>query len=117
EALKLGLVDEAASRDQLLQAARKKLRDGKRTAHSVPKIEKEIPTPRETGNPAPVLSLEVIKRGLTSSIDQSLALELDAIVDLGKSESTQNLIRNFFLNDKYRKGTSKVSAQKVVHAA
>src|SRR5207248_1040489 len=32
-------------------------------------------------------------------------------------ESTQNLIRNFFLNDKYRKGTSKVSAQKGVHAA
>ncbi|PYJ50086.1 MAG: hypothetical protein DME83_10290, partial [Verrucomicrobia bacterium] len=80
-------------------------------------MEKEIPTPRETGNPAPVRALEVIKRGLTSSIDQALALELDAIVDLGKSESTQNLIRNFFLNDKYRKGTAKVSAQKVVHAA
>jgi len=117
EALKLGLVDEVASRDQLLQAARKKLRDGKRAARSVPKIEKEIPMPRETGNPAPVRALEVIKRGLASSIEQALALELDAIVDLGKSESTQNLIRNFFLNDKYRKGTSKVSAQKVVHAA
>jgi len=117
EALKLGLVDEVASRDQLLQAARKKLRDGKRAARSVPRIEREIPTPRETGNPAPVRALEVIKRGLAGSIDQALALELDAIVDLGKSESTQNLIRNFFLNDKYRKGTSKVSAQKVVHAA
>ena len=117
EALKLGLVDEVASRDQFLQAARKTLRDGKRAARSVPKIEKEIPMPRETGNPAPVRALEVIKRGLASSIDQALALELDAIVDLGKSESTQNLIRNFFLNDKYRKGTSKVSAQKVVHAA
>src|SRR6058998_2737336 len=117
EALKLGLVDEAASRDQLLQAARKKLRGGKRAARSVPRIEREIPTPRETGNPAPVRALEVIKRGLAGSIDQALALELDAIVDLGKSESTQNLIRNFFLNDKYRKGTSKVSAQKVVHAA
>src|SRR5213592_5055887 len=117
EALKLGLVDEAASRDQLLQAARKKLRDGKRAARSVPRIEREIPTPRETGNPAPVRALEVIKRGLAGSIDQALALELDAIVDLGKSESTQNLIRNFFLNDKYRKGTAKVSAQKVVHAA
>src|SRR5207249_4634310 len=117
EALKLGLVDEVASRDQLLQAARKKLRDGKRAARSIPRIEKEIPTPRETGNPAPVRALEVIKRGLAGSIDQALALELDAIVDLGKSESAQNLIRNFFLNDKYRKGTSKVSAQKVVHAA
>src|SRR5437667_6663152 len=117
EALKLGSVDEVSSRDQLLQAARKKLRDGKRAARSVPRIEREIPTPRETGNPAPVRALEVIKRGLAGSIDQALALELDAIVDLGKSESTQNLIRNFFLNDKYRKGTSKVSAQKVVHAA
>src|SRR5438874_1385144 len=117
EALKLGLVDEVASRDQLLQAARKKLRDGKRAARSVPRIEKEIPIPRETENPAPGRALEVIKRGLTNSIEQALALELDAIVDLGKSESTQNLIRNFFLNDKYRTGTSKVSAQKVVHAA
>src|SRR5207248_4932916 len=117
EALKLGLVAEVASRDHLLQAARKKLRDGKRAARSVPRIEREIPTLRETGNPAPVRALEVIKRGLAGSIDQALALELDAIVDLGKSESTQNLIRNFFLNDKYRKGTSKVSAQKVVHAA
>src|SRR5437763_2852767 len=117
EALKLGLVDEVASRDQLLQAARKKLRDGKRAARSIPRIEKEIPTPRETGNPAPVRALEVIKRSLAGSIDQALALELDAILDLGKSESAQNLIRNFFLNDKYRKGTSKVSAQKVVHAA
>src|SRR5881392_3006724 len=111
EALKLGLVDEVASRDQLLQAARKKLRDGKRAARSVPRIEREIPTPRETGNPAPVRALEVIKRGLAGSIDQALALELDAIVDLGKSESTQNLIRNFFLNDKYRKGTSKGCAR------
>src|SRR5947207_1037509 len=68
-------------------------------------------------DPAPRVGVPDTKRGLTSSIDQALALELDAIVDLGKSESTQNLIRNFFLNDKYRKGTAKVSAQKVVHAA
>ena len=37
-------------------------------------------------------------------------MELDAIVDLGKSESTQNLIRNFFLAEKYKKGTSKVAS-------
>ena len=34
-------------------------------------------------------------------------MELDAIVELGETESTRNLIRNFFLADKYRKGTSK----------
>src|SRR5262249_58192029 len=44
-------------------------------------------------------------------------MELDAIVDLGRSESTQNLIRNFFLAEKYKKGTSKASHEKVVHAA
>ena len=116
DALKLGLVDEIASPDQLQQAARKKLRHGKRAAGSVPKIDKEIPAPGNH-NPAPARALKVIKRGLATSVDQALALELDAITDLGKSESTQNLIRNFFLAEKYKKGTSKVSAQKVVHAA
>ena len=31
---------------------------------------------------------------------KSLEMELDAIVELGKSESTRNLIRNFFLAEK-----------------
>src|SRR5262249_44150759 len=44
-------------------------------------------------------------------------MELDAIVDLGRSESTQNLIRNFFLAEKYKKGTSRAAPEKVVHAA
>ena len=117
EALRLGLIDEIVPREQLLQAARKKLRAGKRAASSVLKIEKDIPAPREAGNPAPARTLDVIKKGLASSIDQALALELDAIVDLGKTESTQNLIRNFFLAEKYKKGTSKTPAEKVVHAA
>ncbi len=117
EALKLGLIDEITSPDRPLAAARKKLRAGKRAASSVLKIEKDIPAPREAGNPAPARALDVIKKGLASSIDQALALELDAIVDLGKTESTQNLIRNFFLAEKYKKGTSKTPAEKVVHAA
>jgi 3-hydroxyacyl-CoA dehydrogenase/enoyl-CoA hydratase/3-hydroxybutyryl-CoA epimerase len=44
-------------------------------------------------------------------------LELDGIVELGKTESTQNLIRNFFLAEKYKKGTSRTSPEKIVHAA
>src|SRR4029434_5820150 len=48
---------------------------------------------------------------------ESLAFELDAIVDLGKTESTQNLIRNFFLAEKYKKGSSKAAVPKVVHTA
>src|SRR5882724_3905053 len=116
EALKLGLVDEVAPRDQLVDLARKKLRDGKRKSSPAPKIDQEIPVPRNH-NPAPARALEVIKNGLFASTQQSLAFELDAIVDLGKTESTQNLIRNFFLAEKYKKGSAKISAQKVVHAA
>src|ERR1700687_1384470 len=96
EALKLGLIDEVAPRDKLFEVARKKLLEGKRRILPPPKIDKEIPVPRNH-NPAPARALEVIKKGLASSVDQSLALELDAIVDLGGTESTQNLIRNFFL--------------------
>jgi 3-hydroxyacyl-CoA dehydrogenase/enoyl-CoA hydratase/3-hydroxybutyryl-CoA epimerase len=122
EALKLGLVDEIASADQLVDLARKKLRSGKRKmeggAPATPSADsRELAPPVETGNPAPTRALDVIKKGLASSTDQSLALELDAIVDLGKTESTQNLIRNFFLAEKYKKGASKTPTEKVVHAA
>ena len=116
EASKLGLVDEIAPRDQLLDLARKKLRDGKSKLSTTPKIDQEIPAPRDH-NPAPARALEVIKKGLSASTQQSLAFELDAIVDLGKTESTQNLIRNFFLAEKYKKGSSKAAVPKVVHAA
>ena len=116
EALKLGLVDEVAPRNQLVDLARKKLRDGKRKPSPAPKIDQEIPAPRNH-NPAPARALEVIRKGLLASTQQSLAFELDAIVDLGKTESSQNLIRNFFLAEKYKKGSSKIPAQKVVHAA
>jgi len=118
EALRLGLVDEVAPRNQLVDLARKKLRDGKRkpSPSPAPKIDQEIPAPRNH-NPAPARALEVIRKGLLASTQQSLAFELDAIVDLGKTESSQNLIRNFFLAEKYKKGSSKIPAQKVVHAA
>jgi len=116
EALKLGLIDEIAPRDQLVDLAKKKLRDGKRRALAAPKLDRKIPPPRNH-NPAPARALEVIKKGLFASTQQSLAFELDAIVDLGKIESTQNLIRSFFLAEKYKKGTSKTPRERVVHAA
>jgi 3-hydroxyacyl-CoA dehydrogenase/enoyl-CoA hydratase/3-hydroxybutyryl-CoA epimerase len=114
------LVDEVAPRDKLLELARKKLRDGKRKleggAPAAPGSQ-ELAAPVIAGNPARARALEVINKGLSASTQQSLAYELDAIVELGKSESTQNLIRNFFLAEKYKKGTSKAAPEKVVHAA
>src|SRR6184192_3549883 len=117
EALKLGLVDEVARRDQLLDVARKKLAEGKRKPSAAPEPTKEISVRRASGNPAPARALEIINQTLRVSLDQSLRMELDAIVDLGKTESSQNLIRNFFLAEKYKKGPSKAPLEKVVHAA
>jgi 3-hydroxyacyl-CoA dehydrogenase/enoyl-CoA hydratase/3-hydroxybutyryl-CoA epimerase len=116
EALKLGLVDEIAPRDQLINRAREKLRAGKLKPSVPAKVEPEIPAPRDH-NPAPAAALEVIKKSLSTSAEQSLAFELDTIVDLGKTESTQNLIRNFFLAEKYKKGSSRTPTERVVHAA
>jgi len=117
EALKLGLVDEIVPRDQLVNLARKKLREGKRKPSSTARIDKELLVPQESGNAAPARALEVVKKGLATSVDESLVLELNAIVGLGETESTRNLIRNFFLAEKYKKGTAKAPVEKVVHAA
>jgi 3-hydroxyacyl-CoA dehydrogenase/enoyl-CoA hydratase/3-hydroxybutyryl-CoA epimerase len=116
EALKLGLVDEVVPREQLLVAARRKLGDGKRTPVKLPASTSKTPA---AGDPKSARSraLGVITSGSTNPIDESLHLELEAIVDLGKTESTQNLIRNFFLAEKYKKGISKTEFPKVAHAA
>jgi len=126
EALKIGLVDEIAPRDQLLDIARKKLRGGKRPSPDASRP--PLPGQGEArgaaggegkapGNAAPSRALEIINRTLSISPNESLRMELDGIVELGKMESTQNLIRNFFLAEKYKKGTSRTAPEKIVHAA
>src|SRR4030095_4609209 len=130
EARKLGLVEGVASRDKLLELARKKLGDGKRNLDAqtsaspassafaeLRRDKQELRPPKQNGNTAPERAEEIISKTLSISPDESLRMELDAIVDLGKSESTQNLIRNFFLAEKYKKGASKAPTEKVVHAA
>ena len=118
EALSFGLIDEAVAREQLLDAARRKVGEGKRK-HAAPPSKEPAPLPakQKGGNPAPARAIEIINAGLSGTMDQALALELDAIVELGETESTRNLIRNFFLAEKYKRGTSKASADKIIHAA
>jgi 3-hydroxyacyl-CoA dehydrogenase / enoyl-CoA hydratase / 3-hydroxybutyryl-CoA epimerase len=117
EALKLGLVDEVAPRDRLLEIAREKIRAGKRKMEGGAPAQPKLIEAQRSQNPAPARAADVINRSLTSSIETSLALELDAIVELGKTESTRNLIRNFFLGDRYRKGAGQGTAEKIAHAA
>ncbi len=118
EALKLGLVDEIALRERLSDRAREKLRAGKRKVEDrANSASQELRPPGHTGNPAPERAWQIINKTLSISLDESLQMELDTIVELGKTESTQNLIRNFFLAEKYKKGPSKTPSERVVHAA
>src|SRR5437764_5655076 len=126
EAKQLGLVDEIVSREKLLEAARKKLRDSKRASPSpLPQGEADgaaagegkTSALRASGNPAPARAREVIAKGLRGTVEDSLRLELDTIVELGETDATQNLIRNFFLAEKYKRGSSKPAAEKITHAA
>src|SRR5205809_42627 len=118
EAKQLRLIDEIVSRDQLLDAARKKIREGKRKleggAPATPGP-RELSPPKPSGNLAPARALEIIRKNLP--LDQSLAAELDTIAELGGTDATQNLIRNFFLAEKYKRGSSKQMPEKITHAA
>src|SRR5438874_7484912 len=116
EALKLGLVDQLGPREKLLDLARKKLAEGKRVLAKVSASKGRTPPPSDPRS-ARARALGVITTGATNPLDESLKLELDAIVDLGKTESTQNLIRNFFLAEKYKKGSPDAPPEKVKHAA
>src|SRR6266513_2298466 len=102
--------------EQLLDAARRKLAEGKHKP-SMPAASQELSPPKPGANAAPGRAFEIIRGAGGSSIDESLAMEVDAISELGATEATQNLIRNFFLADKYRKGSSKAAPEKVMHAA
>jgi 3-hydroxyacyl-CoA dehydrogenase/enoyl-CoA hydratase/3-hydroxybutyryl-CoA epimerase len=115
EAFELGLVDEVVSREQLLDTAKQKLHDGKRKLQPTASASSDVRSPPSNANAAPARAFEIISKDLPA--DKSLAMELDAIVDLGNSESTRNLIRNFFLAEKYKRGTSKPPSEKIVHAA
>ena len=121
EAFKLGLVDDVAPQDQLLDSARQMLRTEKRKMVGSSRRDERTPqrgvSTRVAGDRALECAGEIISKTLSISPDESLRLELEGIVDLGKTESTQNLIRNFFLAEKYKKGTSRMASEKVVHAA
>ena len=125
EAKQLGLVDEIVSREKLLEAARKKLRDSKRPSPSpLPQGEADgaaagegkTSAPRASANLASARAREVITKGLRGTVEDSLRLEHDTIVELGETDATQNLIRNF-LAEKYKRGSSKPAAEKITHAA
>ncbi len=117
EAQQLGLIDELVSREALLDAAKAKLRGGKRRLGDRAAAATTMTPPKSSGNAAPGRAYEIVTTTLGRSIQESLAMELDAISELGETDATHNLIRNFFLAEKYKRGTSKQGVEKITHAA
>src|SRR5207253_1640912 len=95
-------------------ATRRVIGKRKRAAAKMTPAKGNIPVPSDPKS-AQARALGVITTATANPVDESLKLELDAIADLGKTESTQNLIRNFFLAEKYKKGSKQF--EKVAHAA
>ncbi|MBI4661610.1 MAG: enoyl-CoA hydratase/isomerase family protein [Verrucomicrobia bacterium] len=53
--------------------------------------------------PAPLRALEVATQGISKSVEESLALERDAILELAQTETCRNLVRVFFLQERAKK--------------
>src|SRR5256885_14516353 len=79
EALKLGLLDEIAPRDQLIYRAKERLRVGKRKIEGgSPGTPASLAPPRQHGNPAPERACQIINKTLSISPDESSRMELEA---------------------------------------
>lgn len=117
-ALKLGMVDELAPAEYLVQAALRKIQQGKpcpadhwlvnnRLVASVvaPKVRKQLWKRTRGHYPATMKALDVVTRGISRSMESSLALERDGIIELMQTEVCRNLIDIFFLQERAAKKT------------
>ena len=117
-ALKLGMVDDVASREYLVPAALKligKGKAGRSIARSTaanwalktilgPKIRARVRKKTRGHYPAIEEALDVVTRGSCAGrIEDSLARERQAIGKLIPLDSTQNLLRLFFLQERAKK--------------
>ncbi len=119
-ALKLGLVDDIAPREHLIHAALAALKHGKHPnsfAHSstmnavvdafiAPQARHAVMAKTHGHYPAVQKALEVVLKGSSSSDEAaSLKLEREAITELLTLDSTKNLLRLFFLQERAKKIT------------
>lgn len=123
-ALKCGMVDDLVPREYLVEKACQlilkrgmKLRVRKtKLAHKLStlgpvvnmitkKVGKQVFARTRGHYPAIPKALEVVTKGLSKSLDDSLAMERDAILELGTTEACKNLIRIFFLQERAKKLT------------
>ena len=117
-ALRLGMVDEVAPAECLVAAAVRKIKLGKpiRSSHWLtnnrlvvsviaPQVRKQVLKKTRGHYPAVLKALEVVTRGISQTVEESLALEREGIVELMQSGTCHNLINVFFLQERARKRT------------
>jgi 3-hydroxyacyl-CoA dehydrogenase/enoyl-CoA hydratase/3-hydroxybutyryl-CoA epimerase len=121
-ALKCGMIDDIVPREYLVEKASQMiLTRGSRLSERksgftksllstglaarliAGRVEKTLYKKTRGHYPAPFKALEVVTRGISRSIEESLALERDAIVELARGEVARNLIRIFFLQERAKK--------------
>ncbi len=131
QALKIGMIDSLVPSEYLMQSALKKVQEGKpqRKSHRLtnnavtakvlaaylrPKLQKKT----HGHYPAVQKALEVVTGGSSRSIEESLQLEVDGIMELAYTPATRNLIQLFFLQERAKKlSAGPTSNQKVQNCA
>jgi len=121
QALKYGMVDDLVPRERLVEFACRKIHtqgSELRRRHGFKlramnnrlfaialslRIESRLLKKTRAHYPAVFKALEVVTRGLSRPLAESLALEREAMLELAKTEECHNLIRIFFMQERARK--------------
>jgi 3-hydroxyacyl-CoA dehydrogenase/enoyl-CoA hydratase/3-hydroxybutyryl-CoA epimerase len=121
-AKKLGMVDEIAYPERLMELATRQIasKQGRKRELRPPltnrppisifiaaQAKKKVLAKTRGHYPAPLKALEVVMAGLTVPHAESLENERRAFIDLASSEIAQNLIRVFFLQERSKKLSAK----------
>lgn len=115
EALKLGMIDEIAPRESLLEAASRLIKRGKRTRRSrslfeglgaritEPIMRSQLQKKTRGNYPALELAADIVIKAPSQPLEQSMQEERKAVLLLSKHSESRNLMRIFFLQEKAKK--------------
>ncbi len=134
-ALKRGMVDELAPAEYVVDVAARMIRRGKphRPAHRwtnnalvaaviAARLRPQLLKKTRGHYPAVLKALDVVTRGVSRPIPESLKLERDGILELIQSDVCRNLIRVFFLQEGAKKrglagGAPKIESKPIARTA
>jgi 3-hydroxyacyl-CoA dehydrogenase/enoyl-CoA hydratase/3-hydroxybutyryl-CoA epimerase len=115
-ALKRGLIDELAPVEYLVDVATRLIKKGKPrrptrrlvnnalvAALIARRVQPQLLKKTRGHYPAVLKALEVVTRGVSRSVPESLALERDGILELVETDVCRNLIQIFFMQERAKK--------------